>query len=672
MSRPGVVVEGLQLVKLLGEGPFGAVWLAKDLRKGAAVCVKLLRPHIANLPYGKTAFERLQTAIKAYVEITHPNVCPVLRTVYQPDEVAMGLASELVEGQTFDRLQIALVAPGAKRVDPKRLARVLYWFEQLGNVIGWLHARGVIHGNLKPTNVMVLQGSNASQLKILDLCWSAIGVAMPVAGAETFLAPEQLQGSAPVAASDQWSLALMLQRWLTPGGRKLTAAEGVPPALIAALEQALKKSPDARFSKIGDWVQVLARARKGLEQEMTEVAAPAHPSGAEVRRAPNKAGAATPQGFGEEPQTVKVPVRPPQMKRPPANGGPRASPSRGGEQLRASKSDLRADAVDIDFETGEFVASVKSEPALDFRGVTLPEEGSDERESEARAEKRVPPGVLWAAGLIAIVGVAAVYAMTQLGGPKSGENAGAAPGPPAVATAPAETAETKPPKTAEAPGGAAAKTPPPSAPIAEPAADKGAATKTKAEAVAPVSGTASSEPHGHGAADHGRGRKTKGRGARAGVPESKADEAMARMAALSGAHSAKPPAGSAQVAPPSAKSSAPSNADDLPAGGAKESEAPDLSEKQKALEVDCDEGNGPACSKLGDLLRMTKSEERARASYARACTFKRADACHKVALMWREGTGGEVDPSRADALEAEACKYGRKKSCASAKTSSAS
>ena len=108
----------------------------------------------------------------------------------------------------------------------------------------------VIHGNLKPTNLILLQGSKNTEVKLLDLAWSAIGVAVPPAGTPSFLAPEQLSGSPPTAASDQCSLIMMLQRYLTQGGRRLAQEDGVPPMLAQIVERATRESPQARFSSM--------------------------------------------------------------------------------------------------------------------------------------------------------------------------------------------------------------------------------------------------------------------------------------------------------------------------------------------------------------------------------------------------------------------------------------
>lgn len=166
--------------------------------------MKLLRPHVVGQPLGRQTFGRLVASIKAYAELAHPNLATVrgTRALQDQDAGAYGLALELLDGQTLDRVQPGLFAgPDARHLNPGGLGRLLGWFEQLARVMAWLHVRGVVHGNLKPTNVMLLPGAGDVQVKVLDLCWSAIGVARPPAGAETFLSPEQLDGVPPTATS---------------------------------------------------------------------------------------------------------------------------------------------------------------------------------------------------------------------------------------------------------------------------------------------------------------------------------------------------------------------------------------------------------------------------------------------------------------------------------------
>lgn len=272
VAHAGSVIEGCQLLKTLGEGPFGVVWLARDPKRTGPIVLKLLRSQVLSQPQGRASVSRLAASIKAYAEIEHPNICPVLRLVQQREDNAFGLASPYIDGQSLDRLQIVLATGGQREVDAKRLVRLLGWFEQLSAVLGWLHDRGVVHGNLKPTNLMLVQntGNHVHTLKLLDLAWSAIGVAMPAPGAVTYLPPEQLAGNAPSAASDQYSLIAILHRYLTLGGRPLAVSEGIPKGLIDLVQRALQPSPAARYPSMAELGAEIGALRRLLMDDATE------------------------------------------------------------------------------------------------------------------------------------------------------------------------------------------------------------------------------------------------------------------------------------------------------------------------------------------------------------------------------------------------------------------
>ncbi|MCK6552517.1 serine/threonine protein kinase, partial [Myxococcota bacterium] len=269
---PGTIVDGYQLTKQLGEGPFGVVFLGKDIRRGSHAALKLLKPHIVGQAVGRTTFSRLLASLKAYAELSHPSLAAVYRAVQDQDAGAYGLAMEHVDGQSLDRVSITLAAQDRRSLEPRRLARLVAVYEQLARVMAWLHQRGVVHGNLKPSNVMVLPGQGDVQVKVLDLCWSAIGVARPPAGVETFLSPEQLDGVPPTIASDQWTLAEMMQRALVAGaqGVPLVREAGLPPALPAALDRARKLDPAARFADVAELAELLHGVRMSLEEEPTD------------------------------------------------------------------------------------------------------------------------------------------------------------------------------------------------------------------------------------------------------------------------------------------------------------------------------------------------------------------------------------------------------------------
>jgi serine/threonine protein kinase len=632
VSRAGVVIDGCQLLKPVGEGPFGVVWLAKDLRGQKNIAVKLLKPHIVTQAHGRTTFARLQAALKAYSGLQHRNLAAMLRAVQAPEENAFGVASEFVEGQSLDRLQLQLSQTGSRVVDPKRLTRLLGWFEQVGAVLAWLHSKSVIHGNLKPTNLILVQGSNNSELKVLDLAWSSIGVAVPAAGAPSFLAPEQISGSPPTALSDQFSLIAMLHRYLTQSGRRLRIDDGVPPALIELVERAMKPVPQARYPSMLAVTDAIRAVRRALIEESTDKAIAV----SQIRAARE-----------DEPATMRMPK--PELAPAPAQKAAKRSTSK--PSARASSGDP-IDVVEEFDGSSDFIASVAPEPSLDFGALHLPDEAElPPHIEEARRSSRTSPLMIAGAVLLLAAGAVFLFTETKL---TTGKNATAAVEPPASDAA-AET------KRDDAPS----KEAPPKKD--EPAKKEETAKKDEIakrdEAKKKTPDVEAARPHGNSPssedlkpirAKSGEAEEPaksdellekRRRGTVAPHPsklDEKADQAMARLAAMEKGEGAE----------------------------RKDEDKPDT----RSLEIACDEGDGPSCAKLGDMFKSGKgaarSDAKARSAFERACDFGRGDACHKAAEMWSEGQGGAQDPGRARTLEEAACRKGRKASCKSTKTSS--
>lgn len=667
----GATVDGHVVVRQIGEGPFGTVFQAKDVRRGAPVALKLLRRELVSQPLGKTTFGRLLASIKAYSELEHPNLARVLRTVQTPELGAYGIVEELVEGQSFDRLQLTLFAgPSARSIDPGRLARLIALFEQLARAMAWLHARGVVHGNLKPTNVMLVPGEKEPQLKVLDLCWSAIGVARPAPGTESFLAPEQLAGQPPTVLSDQWSVARMLDRAMRAASRDLepSVESGFPSGLLSAIERALARDPAQRWPQLADFAAELQAARVALGEEPTDRRTRAVKNGAPAASLPPSPA---PKDFHEEPATVKVPINPPPLRSlvPGAFTASAAGPGAAGSLAPGPRGGLGSvspgrgpDALERDtLEPGDRFEGIASEPALVIDSVTLPPDLQQAPGAGGAAagskRSRLSPLAIWGAVLlataVAVVAVTARWSKEKAVGAR--EVAGAAPAELAEKASPSggDRSERDEPTPVASEDASTVRQPGPAkvdAEIAEPAPIAPAKAPPGAQPE-PAKITRIADVTLEGGEERPAKRKRE-KGATK-VLDAKADAAMARLAALG------EPASSATAEDPA--EAAPDEAEVNP---------------KRRFEVGCDEGDGAACSSLGALWKNdgsgAESEIKARAAFERACDFGNAEGCHRAAEMWKEGRGGPADADRSAALEAEACKRGRKWSCRSETTTSSS
>jgi transcriptional regulator with GAF, ATPase, and Fis domain len=230
------IEERFRILRLLGKGGAGQVFVAEDRERGGErVALKMSRTPAEAQRAARREFSRL-------ARLGHPHVVRVFDfgRVAEPVE-ALYLTSELVDGEDL--------RSWSRERDTQEIAPVLV---QVCRALSYLHGRGVVHGDVKPENVLVEPGPNA---KLVDFGLSTGADARAlegISGTPRYLAPEVLTGDAPSPASDLYSLGRMMEellpsqsslcevwRWLTaeePGQRPASAAE-----LIDALGQRLDR-----------------------------------------------------------------------------------------------------------------------------------------------------------------------------------------------------------------------------------------------------------------------------------------------------------------------------------------------------------------------------------------------------------------------------------------------
>lgn len=268
----GAVVAGYRLVDALGSGPFGRVFRAEDAQ-GAAVALKFLKQGFLTRMDGAGAFGRLSASLAVHAQVAHPYLARVFGPVQDPAQNAFGQISEYLPGIPLTQAQ---VSPSALRGhDPLGLAGLITWYEQLGDVLAWLHEQGMVHGNLKPTNVLLMPLGREYHIKLLDLSWSAIGVAAVARGPTSYVSPEQYRGEVPTSQSDQWALATMLERTFTGGQRRLSLGV-LPAALVQTIQRATRETPGERYGGMAELVAALREIRLDLQRAGGDEVAPHH------------------------------------------------------------------------------------------------------------------------------------------------------------------------------------------------------------------------------------------------------------------------------------------------------------------------------------------------------------------------------------------------------------
>jgi serine/threonine-protein kinase len=226
-----------RLLRLIGEGGMGSVWLAErdDGRFRGQAAVKLLNLSLAS----SHAAERFQREGQILARLAHPNIARLLD------------AGVTTSGQPYLVLEHVQGLPLDRYASEHRLgltARLQLMIELL-DAVAHAHRHLIVHRDLKPANVLVSEGG---QVKLLDfgiakLLDADAGDALPTQRADArltpgYAAPEQLQDGSVTTATDVYALGLLLQVLLTGRHPYLTPGLGLAALLRAALEAPLPKA----------------------------------------------------------------------------------------------------------------------------------------------------------------------------------------------------------------------------------------------------------------------------------------------------------------------------------------------------------------------------------------------------------------------------------------------
>ena len=206
---PEVIAGRYRVEREIGRGGMGAVWLCRDELLGRTVAVK----QIGRLPGESTTdLARAMREARSSAALNHRNVVSVFDAIEEDDH--LWLVMEYVPGRTLAQL---LAAEG-----PLEPARVAWIGAQVADGLAAAHARGTVHRDVKPGNVLLTEDDRAliSDFGIArthgDATLTRTGM---VTGTPAYFAPELARGGDPKPASDVWAL----------GATLYAAVEGHPP-----------------------------------------------------------------------------------------------------------------------------------------------------------------------------------------------------------------------------------------------------------------------------------------------------------------------------------------------------------------------------------------------------------------------------------------------------------
>jgi serine/threonine-protein kinase len=271
-STGDLLAGRFEIVRFIASGGMGEVYEAQDQELRELVAIKTIRPQILREPNAVTRFKR---EVHLARKVTHPNVCRIFDLFrHKPpgtDEETVFVSMQLLEGSTLAQ---HLRQDG--RMTAEEASPLL---NQMASALGAAHEAGIVHGDFKPSNVMLIReggGREGIRAVITDFGLALQSASVPASsrksaeagkghdllGTPAYMSPEQAQGDQTDARSDIFSFGIVLYEMLS--GRRafsgistieVTAAvlhdEPPPldasPTLCAIIKRCLRKLPTDRF-----------------------------------------------------------------------------------------------------------------------------------------------------------------------------------------------------------------------------------------------------------------------------------------------------------------------------------------------------------------------------------------------------------------------------------------
>jgi serine/threonine-protein kinase len=265
----GTAVGKYRIVGQLGRGATGIVYKAVDDTLGRDVALKVLNPALSD----PEILKRFRSEATVLASLNHPGIATIYDLVQSETELLMVM--ELVRGETLEAL--------SERLGPLPAERAAYLVDGILSALEHAHGAGVVHRDMKPSNVMVTE---SGRVKVMDFGVARargsehITVDGYLVGTPAYMAPEQVLGHSVDGRADVYSVGVIFYRLLTRGlpfGADTAVGmlqqqiadsptplrlqrHGLPDWCETIVQRALAKSPDVRFQNAAEFRDALGRA----------------------------------------------------------------------------------------------------------------------------------------------------------------------------------------------------------------------------------------------------------------------------------------------------------------------------------------------------------------------------------------------------------------------------
>lgn len=268
-----VLAGRYRLLAPLGEGGMASVYRARDLRLNREVAVKILREDLTRDPQFLARFEREAQIVAS---LSHPHIVPVYDV--GEEQGSRFIVMEYIRGRTLHDL---IESSGA--VAPARIVDIM---SSVLDALGYAHAHGLVHRDVKPHNILLGNDGTArlADFGIAHLVDSSATRTAVILGSAHYLSPEQARGEEATPASDIYAAGIVLYEmiWAHPpfdGPNALSIAHHhvhTPPSvletpsapectpLVPIVERALAKNPLDRFPNAAAFASSLTQVEPDI------------------------------------------------------------------------------------------------------------------------------------------------------------------------------------------------------------------------------------------------------------------------------------------------------------------------------------------------------------------------------------------------------------------------